>query len=187
MYKASKYEARSFILEREIYYFIFLNKSFSFFTRILSTTTITVIFLFSISIQAGELLGKNQAEEVLVALSPLLEKSHPPPSLCRFFSRYCRSRPRCPLVAQLFTPVVRRALKHNVVINCSTISLTSVFCAQASFLHKQQQNGHISKMKVYKEKRNLLSLCTRLTYHFIPELPLPCVQCSRYTVIHVFS
>ncbi|XP_035704449.1 C-Maf-inducing protein isoform X2 [Folsomia candida] len=59
---------------------------------------------------AGDLLGKNQAEEVLVALSPLLERSHPPPSLCRFFSRQCRAGPRCPLVGQLFTPVVRRAV-----------------------------------------------------------------------------
>lgn len=96
-----------------------LSKSNIFEKKLFHLTTI----FFSEFSQAGELLGKNQAEEVLVALSPLLERSHPPPSLCQFFSRYCRNRPRCPLVGQLFTPVVRRALKHNVVINCSTISL----------------------------------------------------------------
>ena len=80
---------------------------------------ILMVMIFVVDLQGGDSLGEVQVKEVLIALSPLLERSHPPPSLCRFFSRYCRTRPRCPLVGQLFTSVVRRALVEK---NVTTVS-----------------------------------------------------------------
>ena len=55
------------------------------------------------------------AEEVIVALAPLLENNTPSPQICNFFSRHCCDAPRSRLVIDMFTPVVRRILKHNVV------------------------------------------------------------------------
>jgi hypothetical protein len=58
-------------------------------------------------------LPRQAHEEVIVALSPLLEKNHPSPEICDFFSRHCRDSPRSHIVIEMFTPVVQRILKHN--------------------------------------------------------------------------
>jgi hypothetical protein len=58
-------------------------------------------------------LPKQTHEDVIVGLSPLLEKNHPSPEICDFFSRHCRDSPRSHIVIEMFTPVVQRILKHN--------------------------------------------------------------------------
>ena len=58
-------------------------------------------------------LPKQAHEEVIVGLSPLLEKNHPSPEICDFFSKHCRDSPRSHIVIEMFTPVVQRILKHN--------------------------------------------------------------------------
>jgi hypothetical protein len=58
-------------------------------------------------------LPKQTHEEVIVALSPLLEKNHPSSEICDFFSRHCRDSPRSQVVIEMFSPVVQRILKHN--------------------------------------------------------------------------
>ena len=52
-------------------------------------------------------------EEIIVVLSPLLEKHQPSPQICHFFSKHCRNSPRSQLVIEMFSPVVKRILKHN--------------------------------------------------------------------------
>ena len=66
----------------------------------------------------SEILQKHQLpkpahEEIIVALSPLLEKNHPSPEICDFFSKHCRDSPRSHIVIEMFSPVVQRILKHN--------------------------------------------------------------------------
>lgn len=52
-------------------------------------------------------------EEVIVAIGPLLEKNHPSPEICDFFSKHCRDSPRSKIIIEMFTPVVQRILKYN--------------------------------------------------------------------------
>ena len=54
-------------------------------------------------------------EDLLVTLSPLLETQQPTQEMCTAFSRHCQSHPRSSLVRGLFTTIVHRILKHNVV------------------------------------------------------------------------
>lgn len=54
-------------------------------------------------------------EDLLLTLSPLLERQPPSREMCTAFSRHCRLHPRSSLVRGLFTSVVHRILKHNVV------------------------------------------------------------------------
>jgi hypothetical protein len=58
-------------------------------------------------------LPKQTHEHIIVGLSPLLEKNHPSPEICDFFSKHCRDSPRSHIVIEMFTPVVQRILKHN--------------------------------------------------------------------------
>ncbi|KAF2366067.1 hypothetical protein FHG87_003187 [Trinorchestia longiramus] len=67
------------------------------------------------SILNGETwLSQPMTEEVIVTLAPLLENNTPSPQICNFFSKHCCDAPRSTLVIDMFTPVVRRILKHNV-------------------------------------------------------------------------
>lgn len=68
--------------------------------------------LISEILQKKNLL-KETHEEVIIALGPLLEKNHPSPELCGFFSKHCHDSPRSQIVIEMFTPVVQRILKHN--------------------------------------------------------------------------
>lgn len=66
----------------------------------------------------SEILQKHQLpkqvhEEVIICLSPLLEKNHPSPEICDFFSKHCRDSPRSQVVIEMFSQVVQRILKHN--------------------------------------------------------------------------
>ncbi|KAK2149679.1 hypothetical protein LSH36_442g03106 [Paralvinella palmiformis] len=54
-------------------------------------------------------------EQIIVALAPLLENNHPTQEICDFFSKHCKNSPRSEIVIELFTPVVRRILKHNML------------------------------------------------------------------------
>uniref|UniRef100_A0A8D2FI59 C-Maf inducing protein n=1 Tax=Theropithecus gelada TaxID=9565 RepID=A0A8D2FI59_THEGE len=60
-------------------------------------------------------LTTQEHENIIVAIAPLLENNHPPPDLCEFFCKHCRERPRSMVVIEVFTPVVQRILKHNMV------------------------------------------------------------------------
>ncbi|KAK5902919.1 hypothetical protein CesoFtcFv8_008129 [Champsocephalus esox] len=60
-------------------------------------------------------LSTQDHENIIVAIAPLLENNHPPPDLCEFFCKHCRERPRSMVVIEVFTPVVQRILKHNMV------------------------------------------------------------------------
>lgn len=63
-------------------------------------------------------------EDLLLTLSPLLERQPPSREMCTAFSRHCRLHPRSSLVRGLFTSVVHRILKHNVVSCLSFFSLS---------------------------------------------------------------
>ncbi|GAB6026812.1 hypothetical protein CHUAL_013305 [Chamberlinius hualienensis] len=60
---------------------------------------------------------KSAHEDVIIAVAPLFENSQPSSEICDFFRKHCRDNPRSSLVMELFTPVVHRILKHNVVRN----------------------------------------------------------------------
>ncbi|CAJ0967386.1 unnamed protein product [Ranitomeya imitator] len=62
-------------------------------------------------------LTTQEHESIIVAIAPLLENNHPPPDLCEFFCKHCRERPRSMVVIEVFTPVVQRILKHNMLIS----------------------------------------------------------------------
>ncbi|KAL3859122.1 hypothetical protein ACJMK2_009354 [Sinanodonta woodiana] len=69
----------------------------------------------------SELLQRNDDfisrvahENIIVALTPLLENNHPTQEICDFFSKHCKNSPRSSIVIELFTPVVQRILKHNM-------------------------------------------------------------------------
>ncbi|KAG1665382.1 C-Maf-inducing protein [Nymphon striatum] len=59
-------------------------------------------------------LSKETSEEIIHILTPLLEMSHPSPEICELFSKHCRDSPRSCLIMDLFSPVIRRILKHNL-------------------------------------------------------------------------
>uniref|UniRef100_A0A452QQL3 C-Maf inducing protein n=1 Tax=Ursus americanus TaxID=9643 RepID=A0A452QQL3_URSAM len=65
-------------------------------------------------------LTTQEHENIIVAIAPLLENNHPPPDLCEFFCKHCRERPRSMVVIEVFTPVVQRILKHNMVSSPDT-------------------------------------------------------------------
>lgn len=58
-------------------------------------------------------ISKQIHEEMIVCLGPLLEKNPPSPEICDFFSKHCKNSPRSYIIIELFTPVVKRILKHN--------------------------------------------------------------------------
>lgn len=61
------------------------------------------------------LLGSQSVlEDLLLTLSPLLERQPPSREMCTAFSNHCRHHPRSSLVRGLFTTIVHRILKHNV-------------------------------------------------------------------------
>lgn len=57
-------------------------------------------------------------------MAPLLENTSPTAEMCKFFSDHCSLHPRSPVVTSVFTPIVHRILKRNVVSKkiCWTIS-----------------------------------------------------------------
>ncbi|XP_076470132.1 C-Maf-inducing protein-like isoform X2 [Babylonia areolata] len=61
-----------------------------------------------------EPISRAAHENIIIAISPLLENNHPTQEICDFFSLHCKSCPRSSLVMDLFTPVVQRILKHNM-------------------------------------------------------------------------
>ncbi|KAL8560901.1 hypothetical protein ACOMHN_059085 [Nucella lapillus] len=63
---------------------------------------------------SSESISRAAHENIIIALSPLLENNHPTQDICDFFSLHCKSCPRSSLVMDLFTPIVQRILKHNM-------------------------------------------------------------------------
>lgn len=59
-------------------------------------------------------IDQGAHEQIIVALTPLLENNHPTQEICDFFSKHCKNSPRSQIVIELFTPVVHRILKHNM-------------------------------------------------------------------------
>ncbi|XP_069935697.1 C-Maf-inducing protein isoform X2 [Cherax quadricarinatus] len=71
--------------------------------------------LASTILTAGEKwLSRQMTEEIIVTLAPLLENNQPSPEICQFFSQHCTDNPRSCLVIDMFTPIIKRILKHNV-------------------------------------------------------------------------
>ncbi|XP_045029617.1 C-Maf-inducing protein isoform X2 [Daphnia magna] len=68
----------------------------------------------SIGMPGGCYYSQTVLEDLLLTLSPLLERQPPSREMCTAFSRHCRLHPRSSLVRGLFTSVVHRILKHNV-------------------------------------------------------------------------
>ncbi|XP_050397029.1 C-Maf-inducing protein isoform X1 [Patella vulgata] len=64
--------------------------------------------------QNADVITKLAHENIIVALTPLLENNHPTQEICDFFSKHCKNSPRSSIVIELFTPVVHRILKHNM-------------------------------------------------------------------------
>ncbi|XP_064641803.1 C-Maf-inducing protein-like isoform X2 [Lineus longissimus] len=64
--------------------------------------------------QNADTISKVAHENIIVALAPLLENNHPTQEICDFFTKHCKNSPRSKIVIELFTPVVRRILKHNM-------------------------------------------------------------------------
>jgi len=78
------------------------------------------VFQFPLEL-VSQLLQKNAGtvsqvphEQIIFALTPLLENNHPTQEICDFFSKHCKNSPRSQIVIELFTPVVHRILKHNM-------------------------------------------------------------------------
>ncbi|XP_029653026.1 C-Maf-inducing protein isoform X1 [Octopus sinensis] len=61
-----------------------------------------------------DLISKSAHENIIIALTPLLENNHPTQEICEFFSRHCKKNPRSSIIIDLFTPVAQRILKHNM-------------------------------------------------------------------------
>lgn len=61
----------------------------------------------------SELSSKAAHENIIIALTPLLENNHPTQEICEFLIRHCKKSPRSSIVIDLFTPVAQRILKHN--------------------------------------------------------------------------
>ncbi|XP_075216289.1 C-Maf-inducing protein-like [Lycorma delicatula] len=57
---------------------------------------------------------RSSSEELISTISPLFENLPPSAEICHFFSKHCIHHPRSPLIADIFTPIVHRILKHNV-------------------------------------------------------------------------
>jgi hypothetical protein len=60
-----------------------------------------------------DVISHTAHEQIIVALTPLLENNHPTQEICGFFTKHCKDSPRSQIVIELFTPVVHRILKHN--------------------------------------------------------------------------
>ncbi|CAE1277433.1 C-Maf-inducing protein [Acanthosepion pharaonis] len=61
----------------------------------------------------SELTSKSAHENIIIALTPLLENNHPTQEICEFLIKHCKKSPRSSIVIDLFTPVAQRILKHN--------------------------------------------------------------------------
>lgn len=76
-------------------------------------------------------------EDLLLTLSPLLERQPPSREMCTAFSRHCRLHPRSSLVRGLFTSVVHRILKHNVVSRLDTFTFIIHHRSSIYFSYRQ--------------------------------------------------
>ncbi|GFT47336.1 c-Maf-inducing protein [Trichonephila clavipes] len=59
-------------------------------------------------------MTRSVAEEVIVTISLLLERTTPTSEICDFFCWHCRESPRSTVVLDICTPIVQRILKHNM-------------------------------------------------------------------------
>lgn len=61
-----------------------------------------------------QLNSKKLNEEIIMSLSPLLEKTNPTVEICLFLSRHCRMYPRSAVVCEDYSEIVQRILKHSL-------------------------------------------------------------------------
>uniref|UniRef100_UPI00358FA260 C-Maf-inducing protein-like isoform X2 n=1 Tax=Myxine glutinosa TaxID=7769 RepID=UPI00358FA260 len=59
-------------------------------------------------------LSVDEVDDIILAIAPLLENTHPSPALCDLFCKHCVAYPKSKVVTEVFTSVVQRILKHNV-------------------------------------------------------------------------
>jgi len=89
-----------------------------FFRNYLPLLYTRIALIITLKIQDDvdkNLLGSQSVlEDLLLTLSPLLERQPPSREMCTAFSNHCRHHPRSSLVRGLFTTIVHRILKHNV-------------------------------------------------------------------------
>ena len=112
-------------------------------------------------LQKDSLLPQTVLEDLLSTLSPLLERQQPSEEMCTAFSRHCQSHPRSSLVRGLFTSIVQRILKHNVV---RFISATQIATWRCSFLFRLFFVARISgNTRICAVSSRTTSECSTLT------------------------
>ncbi|CAH2324527.1 C-Maf-inducing isoform X1 [Pelobates cultripes] len=143
----------------------------------------------------SKLLSENihlttlEHESIIVAISPLLENNHPPPDLCEFFCKHCRERPRSMVVIEVFTPVVQRILKHNMIYWMSFTGLDTSFYLLVDFgnhLHLQDF-GKCPRLRLFTQEYilalNELNAGMEVVNKFIHSMHGPTANCPHPRVL----
>ncbi|GFY75083.1 c-Maf-inducing protein [Trichonephila inaurata madagascariensis] len=99
-------------------------------------------------------MTRSVAEEVIVTISLLLERTTPTSEICDFFCWHCRESPRSTVVLDICTPIVQRILKHNM--DFGKYPQTRVF-VQEYFLALNCQNRGDNIIKEFVDKELLES------------------------------
>ncbi|GIX74859.1 c-Maf-inducing protein [Caerostris darwini] len=94
-------------------------------------------------------MTRSVAEEVIVTISLLLERTTPTSEICDFFCWHCRENPRSTVVLDICTPIVQRILKHNM--DFGKYPQTRVF-VQEYFLALNCQNQGDAIIKDFVDK-----------------------------------
>ncbi|GFQ83366.1 c-Maf-inducing protein [Trichonephila clavata] len=120
-------------------------------------------------------MTRSVAEEVIVTISLLLERTTPTSEICDFFCWHCRESPRSTVVLDICTPIVQRILKHNM--DFGKYPQTRVF-VQEYFLALNCQNRGDSIIKEFVDNmhglgckcphprvlQNLVNICVAAIY-----------------------
>ncbi|KAI2653450.1 C-Maf-inducing protein [Labeo rohita] len=139
-------------------------------------------------------LSAQDHENIIVAIAPLLENNHPPPDLCEFFCKHCRERPRSMVVIEVFTPVVQRILKHNMVglrttpdvLSNSRVTAPS-FTDAPGLLFSFQDFGKCPRLRLFTQEYilalNELNAGMEVVKKFIHSMHGPTGQCPHPRVL----
>ncbi|XP_056382130.1 C-Maf-inducing protein isoform X2 [Hyla sarda] len=134
-------------------------------------------------------LTTQEHESIIVAIAPLLENNHPPPDLCEFFCKHCRERPRSMVVIEVFTPVVQRILKHNMIYwICFTGLDTSLYLLVEVGKHLHLQDfGKCPRLRLFTQEYilalNELNAGMEVVKKFIHSMHGPTANCPHPRVL----
>ncbi|XP_077144466.1 C-Maf-inducing protein isoform X2 [Ranitomeya variabilis] len=134
-------------------------------------------------------LTTQEHESIIVAIAPLLENNHPPPDLCEFFCKHCRERPRSMVVIEVFTPVVQRILKHNMMYwICFTGLDTSLYLLVEVGKHLHLQDfGKCPRLRLFTQEYilalNELNAGMEVVKKFIHSMHGPTANCPHPRVL----